>query len=148
MDINNFIVERGQNVSSQLCEVDQLTFAMVHALDKEDKHIPNWYKTLRVGKIIDYLITERIITRNQVRYRFSLGYGFDPIPFNDDFKLQYYQLCNFTIFDLSLEELTMVSRILPSEDIKAEIGFSVSEPYYLEEDKNKLLQKYKLYCKL
>lgn len=146
MDINNFIVERGQNVSSQLCEVDQLTFAMVHALDKEDKHIPNWYKTLRVGKIIDYLITERIITRNQVRYRFSLSYH--PVPIISDFGSEIYQLCNFTIFDLSLEELTMVSRILPSEDIKAEIGFSVSEPYYLEEDKNKLLQKYKLYCKL
>lgn len=148
MDINKFIADKCQHVSGNLCETDQLTFAMVHALDKNHRHIPEWYKTLRVGKLIDYFINERIITKSQIRYRFTLGYGFDPIPFNDEFKLEQYQLTNFTIFDLSLEELIIISNILPSEDIKAEIDFKVSVPYYLDGDKDKLLQKYKLYCKL
>jgi len=146
MNINNFIIEQGRNILAHVYEVDHLTFAMVHALDTKDNHIPNWYKTRRVGKIIDYLITERIITRNQVRYCFNLSYH--PVSIISDLGSETYQLSNFTIFDLSLGELAIVSRILPSEDIKAKISFAVSQPYSLEEDKNKQLQKYRLYCKL
>jgi hypothetical protein len=57
-------------------------------------------------------------------------------------------LKKFTINDLSLAQLTIISNILPSDDIKYHMGFNVSEPYYLDEDKNKLLQKYRLHCKL
>ena len=148
MDINNFITERAAMISSRLYELDQLTFIMVHALDKNHNHIPDWYKEMRVGKLIDYFINERIINKSQVKYRFAWNYGFDPKPFNDDFKLENYQLINFTLSDLSLAELTIISNLLPTEDIKSEIGFQVSEPYYLEGDKDKLLQKYKLHCKL
>jgi hypothetical protein len=75
-----------------------------------------------------------------------LGYGFDPVPFNNNFRTEYYQLCNFTVFDLSLDELLILSRKLVTKDNKDEITFSVSDPYYL--DKENLLKKYKFFCKL
>jgi hypothetical protein len=135
MDINNFIADRGKLIRTAYI-LDQIGFAIVHSLDKCHKHIPDWYKDLRVGKLIDYFINEGIINKSQVRYTFTKDS-------QENFLLIY-----FAIVDLSLAQLTVISNILPSGDIKSHLGFNVSEPYYLAEDKDKLLEKYRLNCKL
>jgi hypothetical protein len=135
MDINNFIADRGKLIRTA-CILDQIGFAIVHSLDKCHKHIPDWYKDLRVGKLIDYFINEGIINKSQVRYTFTKD------------SQENFLLINFAIVDLSLAQLTVISNILPSGDIKSHLVFNVSEPYYLGEDKDKLLEKYRLNCKL
>lgn len=144
MDINSFIKERFYTDHDHW--LNHLNFSMVLAIDKEHKHVPEWYGQLRVNKIIDYFINEGIIKKDNIKYVFLEGLGFEPVSVFHVQGTKNLQLSSVNMMGLSLAELTIISSILPSKDIKEEMTFRVSEPYYV--DNNKLLQKYNLFCKV
>jgi hypothetical protein len=147
INIDDFIRNRGllTTTGSRITLVDQLTFAMIHHFDKDHVHIPEWYKRLRISKIIDYFINERIIGRKQMRYQFEFGQGWNPQPFDADFNNGHLHLTNFYIYGLTLADLMIVSNILQIPDIEEELSIKVSEPY---DGKIKDIKHYKIQCKL
>lgn len=115
MDINRYISENG--VSGN--HLNQIQFKIVLGLDKDNVHIPKWFKDKRVVALIDYCINEHIIPKERIFYKFS--YEMDP------FDLKFV---SFHIKELTLEQLTQLSHILPAPDLKELIKFKPSEPYH------------------
>mgnify|MGYP003338229362 FL=1 len=72
MDINRYISENG--VSGN--HLNQIQFKIVLGLDKDNVHIPKWFKDKRVVALIDYCINEQIIPKERIFYKFS--YEMDP----------------------------------------------------------------------
>ena len=147
MDINRYIID---NTDSGRKPLNQIKFKIVLGLDKDNTHIPKWFKDKRVIALIDYCVSEFIIDKNKVLYWFSYKY--------DAFDIKFI---SFLIQELTLEQLTQLSNILPAPDLKEYIKFKPSEPYhtpkfvvtappkdYLELKKSKATTFYDLDCKL
>jgi hypothetical protein len=147
MDVNRYIID---NTDGGRKPLNQIQFKMVLGLDKDNMHIPKWFKDKRVIALIDYCVSEFIIDKNRVFYEFSHRY--------DPFDIKFI---SFIIYELTLEQLTELSNILPAPDLKEYIKFKPSEPYhtpvfsvtkapkdYLEIKKSKATTFYNLNCTL
>lgn len=159
MNIDQFIIDRSQyiNVGTIGAEnqyslvvkdawIDQITFDIIHNIDKAHNHVHDWYKDLRINKLFEYFITSGIFTKKQVLYKFELHKEPTDFAFDFDKVLEHMRLCRFEIQDLSLTELMSVSNVLPAPDILQHVEIDISKPY--TSVKNKNLDCYKLTGKM
>ena len=151
MDINKYIIDSSSfKTFEHENHLNQVQFKIVLGLDKNHVHIPKWFKDKRVVALIDYCIDNFIIDKNRVFYYFSHKY--------DPFDIKFL---SFHFKEITLEQLTQLSNILPAPDLKEYIKFKPSEPYntskfvvttapkdYFEIKKSKTTTFYDLDCKL
>lgn len=126
MDINSFIQDRvtEKNVGNT---VDMITFNLVHAMDKEHIHIPDWHK--EPISVFD-----------------DLGEYYEDDGLGDIPDKGNLVLTRFGIVELSLETLMILSNILPTPDILEHIKLETTNPY--TSPKNPQLQNYNLFGNL
>ena len=115
MDINRYINENRKSGGY----LNQIQFKIVLGLDKNNNHVPKWFADKRVIALIDYCINEHIVSKDRVFYKFS--HELDPYD---------YKFVSFSFLELTLEQLTQLSNILPAPDLKELIKFKPSQPYH------------------
>lgn len=129
MDLNSLIVDLATNFDpsyinlfktpldkKKVFAVSQTNFRTIQSLDQHSKHIPEKYKVLRIQHLNEYLLNNGIVKKGQFVYAFR-PYLTDSLVLN-----------LFTINDVTKDQLTTISAIFNTPDIKSVMTYQIDVP--------------------